>query len=154
MEECVADFEKHTEQGTKDGLHKLGESIQVISAMMKVCPKVKGDFEKLEYMASVFSSPQTFAWHVAKDLFVNGVNIYKEVTDSVTQWKSKNYEDFGKDVGKALAQLLVGSNGLPLKEDLPDGHAPEDQIAIADDESLPIVVIDPDTNTVTNLFLY
>ena len=44
MEETVADFEKQTEQGTKDGLHKLGESIQVISAMMKVCPKVKGDF--------------------------------------------------------------------------------------------------------------
>ena len=103
MEETVADFEKKTEQGTKDGLHKLGESVLSLGAMMKDCPKVKGDFEKLEYMASVFSSPQTFAWHLSKDLLVNGVNIYNEITDSVTQWKSNNYEDFGKDVGKALA---------------------------------------------------
>ena len=84
MEETVADFEKKTEQGTKDGLHKLGESVLALSSMVKDCPKVKGDFEKLEFMASVFSSPETFAWHVAKDLLVNGVNIYSEITDSVT----------------------------------------------------------------------
>jgi hypothetical protein len=41
-----------------------------------------------------------------------------------------------------------------LKEDLPYGQAPEERIVIADDESLPIFVIDTNTNTVYNLFLY
>ena len=59
--------------------------------MIKDCPKVKGDFDKLDFMAEVFSSPQIFAFHISKDLFVNGVNIYHEISDSVTHWKQKNY---------------------------------------------------------------
>ena len=54
-------------------------------------------------MASEFASPTTFAWHLLKDLVVNGVDIYREITDSVTQWRSGNYLYFGKDVGRALA---------------------------------------------------
>ncbi len=37
MEETVADFEQKTEQGTKDGLHKLGESVLALSKMVKDC---------------------------------------------------------------------------------------------------------------------
>ena len=44
MEEAVADFETKTSQGTKDGLHKLGESVLSLNAIIKDCPKVRGDF--------------------------------------------------------------------------------------------------------------
>jgi hypothetical protein len=34
-------------------------------------------------MASIFASPQSFAWHVGKDLLVNGVQIYHEIDAAV-----------------------------------------------------------------------
>lgn len=60
-------------------------------------------------MAAAFSSPTAFAWHVGKDLLVNGVDIYHEIDTAVGDAKSGNWKDFGFNVGEAAAKVLIGS---------------------------------------------
>ena len=59
-------------------------------------------------MAAIFSNPVSFAYHIGKDLIVNGVQIYEEINDSVLQYKSSHWNAFGFDVGEALAKLFIG----------------------------------------------
>lgn len=59
-------------------------------------------------MAVVFSSPQSFVWHLAKDLFFNGVAIYHEISTAVSDYESKKWKDFGYQCGKAAAQVILG----------------------------------------------
>lgn len=58
---------------------------------MKDCAHTKADWEKLEQMAKIFSSPSGFAYHVGKDLMINGKDIFAEIEDSVTQYSNKNW---------------------------------------------------------------
>jgi len=50
--------------------------MKTVKTGMQDCSSLKADWQKLEDMALVFSSPSSFAWHVGKDLLVNGVQIY------------------------------------------------------------------------------
>jgi len=38
-------------------------------------------------MVEVFSSPESFAYHVGKDLLLNGVSIFKEIEDSIDAYQ-------------------------------------------------------------------
>ena len=74
---------------------------------MKNC-HIEKDIEKLESFAAIFASPMSFAWHVGKDLVVNGVDIYHEIKTSVTDFEAGKWEDFGFNVGEATAKLILG----------------------------------------------
>jgi hypothetical protein len=50
-------------------------------------------------------NPKAFIFYIGKDILVNGVNIYADITDAEKQWENKNYEAFGHDVGDALGQI-------------------------------------------------
>ena len=54
-------------------------------------------------MAAVFSSPASFAWHASKELFVNGVEITREIRTAVADYEGKEWKDFGYQTGKAAA---------------------------------------------------
>ena len=51
----------------------------------------------------------SFAYHVGKDITVNGVNIYHDVEYCVTDYDQKEWFNFGKHLGDGLELLLVGS---------------------------------------------
>lgn len=53
--------------------------------------------------------PVQFAFHVGKDLVVNGKDILKEISTAVADYKSAQFEDFGVQVGRALHKLIVGA---------------------------------------------
>jgi len=69
---------------------------------------LKKELTKLEDLAKAFSNPASFAYHVGKDILVNGVQIYHEIKDSIVQYDAGNYQLFGEDIGRALAQILIG----------------------------------------------
>lgn len=46
-------------------------------------------------MVESFTSPMSFAYHVGKDLIVNGHNIYDEITAAVNDYESANYFGMG-----------------------------------------------------------
>lgn len=87
----------------------LGETVEEIVPTVKACEGVTGDFDKLEKMAKIFSSPTSFAYHVGKDLIVNGKNIFADIEDALNQYQLKNYFKFGKDIGDALAKAIIGN---------------------------------------------
>jgi len=60
-------------------------------------------------MASYFSNPETAVVHIGKDIIVHGVQIIKEVTAAVKAMEQKDYYDFGLNIGKAAAQILIGA---------------------------------------------
>jgi hypothetical protein len=61
-------------------------------------------------MLESFKDPKSFAFHVGKDLLVNGVDIYHQISDAVTQYRAGKYESFGEDVGDSLALVLIGKS--------------------------------------------
>ena len=105
---AVEDFEKKTYDGVKDGIIELGQAIEGIGKALGDCKSIEKDVSKLIQMAAVFKSPISFAWHLGKDLIVNGVQIYHEINQSITEYKAAQYYDFGVDAGKALALVVFG----------------------------------------------
>lgn len=81
---------------------------------MSDCSHLKADWKKLENMAEIFSSPQTFAYHVGKDLMVNGNDIFSEIEDAVAQYGKQNWLQFGVDIGEASAKLILGQPALTI----------------------------------------
>ena len=71
-EVAVQDFEKKTASGVIDGLKEVAEMYKVIQAGMVDCSKSKEDWAKFLEMIKIFDSPTSFAYHVGKDLIVNG----------------------------------------------------------------------------------
>jgi len=59
-------------------------------------------------MAAVYSNPWSFAYHIGKDLIVNGVSIFKDTESSVTNYEAGKFEAMGENIGDALAKLLLG----------------------------------------------
>tara|TARA_B110000285_G_C15086888_1_gene596723 strand:+ start:494 stop:1732 length:1239 start_codon:yes stop_codon:yes gene_type:complete len=76
---------------------------------MSDCSNLKADWSRLETMVSVFNSPTSFAYHVGKDLLVNGRDIFGELETAVTDYESANWHDFGFQVGEAAAKTLIGT---------------------------------------------
>jgi len=66
-------------------------------------------------MANSFSSPWSFAYHVGKDLLINGVDIYNDIDHAVDNWDTHNYEKFGENIGDALAKILIGQKVATYK---------------------------------------
>lgn len=79
---------------------------------MTDCSQIKADWKKLEAMAEIFSSPQSFAYHVGKDLLVNGVDIFHEIQDAVDSYKNQDWTKFGIDIGEAAAKTILGKESL------------------------------------------
>lgn len=80
FKKAVYNFELKTTNGTINGLKNLGNAIQIISSEFKSC---KTDLKKLSQLANFFKSPSSFAFHLGKDLMVNGVDIMKHISDAV-----------------------------------------------------------------------
>lgn len=65
-------------------------------------------------MIAIFDSPTSFAYHVGKDLIVNGVQIYHEIDTAITDYDNANWGDFGYQIGQAAAKTILGEEQLPI----------------------------------------
>lgn len=90
------------------GMKELGDLLKTVKSGMQDCSSLTADWHKLESMVKVFSSPTSFAYHVGKDLLVNGKDIFAEVETAVTDYEAANWEDFGYQVGEAAAKTILG----------------------------------------------
>jgi hypothetical protein len=116
--DAIADFEKKDISDISAGLAKVADMIKVIAAGMTDCGHLQMDVKKMADMVAAFSTPQAFAWHVGKDLLVNGVDIYHDIDSGIKDFKSQSWNSFGKDIGNASAKLLLGSIELGDDEDM------------------------------------
>jgi len=88
-EAAYTDFKSKDPKDIVDGLKQIADALLTVKAGMSDCSSVKADWEKLAKMAAVFSSPTSFAWHASKDLYVNGVEITKEIETAITDYGDK-----------------------------------------------------------------
>lgn len=75
---------------------------------MADCSSTQADWQKLENIAKDLSNPKSIAMHIGKDILVNGKDIFSEVTTAVSDYKSSQWKDFGKQVGEAAAKVVLG----------------------------------------------
>merc|ERR1712004_104108 len=108
VETAYNDFKKEDFDGVKAGIMEIGTIVESISGDIQDCAGGVTGIENLVKMAANFKDPWSYAYHVGKDLLVHGVDIYNEVNDAVTQYGAGQYQSFGEDIGKALAQVFVG----------------------------------------------
>jgi len=124
-EECVS--------ASEDGLEKLAKAIELMEkkttiSMMeamrlvaeafekdwpeaaKACASTKDELNKILAALEILAHPKKFAYHVGHDLMINGVDIYKNVNDSIGHWKATEYHDFGFSMGTAMSELIVGTS--------------------------------------------
>jgi len=106
---AIADFEKKDAADVLAGLKEVAQMITVVKSGMQDCSHIQADWEKLVKMATVFSSPTDFAYHVGKDLIVNKKQIFSEVNTAVTDYKSEDWFGFGYNMGEAAAKTLLGA---------------------------------------------
>merc|ERR1711990_271407 len=99
-------------KGVVAGLKALGDGIKQVESGLQDCSHLESDWEKLETMVAVFTGPEAFAFHTGKDLLVNGVDIFHEIGDAVTDYEDGNWSGFGKNVGEAAAKTFIGTEKL------------------------------------------
>jgi len=99
------------------GLKELADLMKTVKTGMSDCSSLTADWAKLEEMIKVFDSPTSFAYHVGKDLWLNGRDIYGEIKSALSDYDSGNWEDFGFQVGEAAAKTLLGDE--PVEDTMP-----------------------------------
>ena len=86
VESAYADFKKGHASDVITGLKEVGSMLKALKSALKDC-NWSGDIKKLESMAVIFASPLSFAYHVGKDLVLNGVDIYHEIRNAITDYE-------------------------------------------------------------------
>ena len=89
-------------------MKELADLLKTVKTGMSDCSHLTADWGKLEKMVKVFSSPTSFAYHVGKDLTVNGKDIFSEVKAAVADYEGAKWEAFGEQVGMAAAKTILG----------------------------------------------
>ena len=110
VDHAIQLLEKKTAKSVAAGIALIGQSFTELSTAIGDCKGAAEDVESIISALEQFTSPASFAYHIGKDLLINGVDIYHEIQAAVADWKSQSYRDCGVQVGTALNQLLVGQD--------------------------------------------
>jgi len=101
-----------------------------MSSGLKTCANTKNadQAKRILAMIETFKNPETLALHVGHDILFNGVNIEKRINMAVTDFQSKSYVEFGKQMGSMLSEIAIGTQ---LKAQmLKDGETDEKRVMI------------------------
>merc|ERR1712066_1107256 len=109
VEDAIKKFEKKTAKDVLNGLKLLASAFEGLPADLKACKAVESDIAQFVSAFKSMASPTSFAFHVGKDLIVNGADIFHEIYASVSDFKAQKWEDFGVDIGTALHKLIIGA---------------------------------------------
>ena len=107
LKRAVQDFEQETFNGVEAGLKEVGNFVELIPSAVSACESIPEDIQKLIKMGAVFTHPLTLVYHIAKNLVVNGVNIFDEVSHGVVAFDDAQYNQAGFYFGEALSNVLL-----------------------------------------------
>ncbi|CAD8071102.1 unnamed protein product [Paramecium sonneborni] len=107
---AITNLETQTFDGVKEGIKLIGVAIQQIPDAITACQSGSEEMvalsKLLTNMLEQLRNPWTFSFKIGYNLIVNGLDIYQEISTAIKDWKSEIYEDFGKQIGFVLVQLL------------------------------------------------
>lgn len=92
----------------KNGLDHLGEGMTAAYNVYEACKASEADLKKYRKAAKAYTSPESIAIKVGEDIIMNGQSIIDLVDDATKNYKKKNWEDFGKNLGSLLYLIFVG----------------------------------------------
>ena len=75
---------------------------------MEACNDVSNDFTKLNKLADTMSNPTQFAYMAGKDIIINHVNIFNDISLAIRYNEKREYKESGLYLGRALALLFLG----------------------------------------------
>lgn len=117
-EELLASIEAFTKAtpGIMDivtGVTNLGSSFKTLGEIANSCESNIKDSKEMEVffeMTDIFteSSAKDIALKVGSNVFVSGVDIYRELSAGYTNFFAKQYHQFGVDIGAAFALVFIG----------------------------------------------
>ena len=97
--------------GVTAGLFKIGDAVSDLAKGIQQCDdSVKTrEMEILANMYDAFKHPKSLAKEAQSNFMVNGVKIYLEMSAAYTAYNEAKYEQFGKDIGIAMALVFIGA---------------------------------------------
>ncbi|CAD8099315.1 unnamed protein product [Paramecium primaurelia] len=113
---AIQNLETQTFDGVKEGIKLIGIAIQQIPDAITACESGSEEMvalsKLLTNMLEQLRNPWTFSYKIGYNLIVNGLDIYQEINTAIKDWKSEIYEDFGKQIGFVLVQLLKETKNI------------------------------------------
>jgi len=118
VEEAIKLFETKKAPEVLKGIKLIGEAVKGLPDDIKACKAAVSDVQALIGAIKSMTSPATYAYHVGKDLLVNGRDIYNEIYRAVDDYKAKLWTDFGIQLGTAFRKLVIGTGVTDNEVDL------------------------------------
>lgn len=108
-ETAVSDLKQGGLENIVDGIKEIGQTVTDAKTALTDCKSItSSDWESIEAAAEQMKNPLSFAYHVGKDILVNGAQIYSDIETATSSWDSQDYKAFGVAAGDALEKVLVG----------------------------------------------
>merc|ERR1712072_206196 len=108
LKEALADFKGGNASSVLDGMKQVGDALKTVVTGLKDCKSTWGEIGEFVNAIESFSNPASFALHVGKNILVNGVDIYGDITTAIDAFEAEQYEPCGEAIGKILADCLMG----------------------------------------------
>lgn len=112
VEKAVKTFNNEDMAAAQAGLAELGLSFAVLVKGVKDCDSetTERELEIFNAMLKNFEDPKSLAIRAGKNIIVNGMDVYKEMSAAYTNYRAGDFEGFGRDVGVALALIFIGAD--------------------------------------------
>lgn len=93
------------------GFMDMAAAFNNLAKAIKDCDSevTKRELEIFESMLKEFEHPKSLAIEAGKNIALNGVEIYKEISAAYTNYKVGEFEGFGRDLGVAMALVFMGA---------------------------------------------
>ncbi len=118
LAKAFEDFERGDFEGFRQGLEEIGRATKMIPEVVKECKVAEADLEKLKKAAEIFLHPAQLSIVVSKNLIVNGIDIFQQVTGARIAYNIHEMFDCGFHLGYAFDELFLSQANTVLKADL------------------------------------
>ena len=111
FEKSIELFENKDMNSITQGFLSLGAAMANLAKGIKDCDKDVSarEIEIFYKMIESFKDPRSLALAAGKNMVLNGVEIYHEMSAAYTNYKVGEYEGFGRDIGVTMALVFIGA---------------------------------------------
>ena len=108
VETTISDFKSHS---YISGIEEIGTIAQGLGNDIKDCEGAGPEAEQLaQQLEAIYShaSAWDITFEIGKNVLVNGVDLYNDITGSISAYDSGDYSTMGRDIGNGVKEALVG----------------------------------------------
>merc|ERR1712151_776969 len=121
VETTVSDFEGHKYVA---GIQEVATIAGELGSDLQDCTSAEQEAQQdAQHLIDLFN--QESGWEVAfeigKNVLVNGVDVYHQITGAMDDYSNSNWESFGTHIGAILKDAAEGSNGFDGDCTVPTG---------------------------------